>query len=211
MDETILAFNPNASNGTDAYDTPKMGINSASIPEIYTVVVNEQLAINGMNSIPYDTEIPLGFTTGTAGTFSIKASQLVNFDSSVNIYLKDYNDLVNTPVQLTSDAVYNFSSNVTTNNTSRFALLFKSPSVTTEINPTEKNNIWISARNRQIVLETNFTGETSVSVYNAVGLKICSNNYSKSKVQLGTSFAPGVYMVSVNNSGKTITKKVIID
>ena len=211
-DEAILYSNSGASNDFDGYDSPKMSNNSIAIPEIYTLAGQEQVAINGLNSIPYDTEIPLGFTTGAAGKFNLKASQLTNFDADTKVILKDY-AVVNNPVitDLTDGSSYSFSSDATTNNKSRFSLILCAPSVATGINPNENNNIWISAHNGQIVLEGNLTGETTVSIYNAVGQKIHSDILTKSNVQLGTSFAPGVYMVTVSNSGKTITKKVIID
>jgi len=55
------------------------------------------------------------------------------------------------------------------------------------------------------------TGETTVAVYNAVGQKILSKNLTKANTQIESSFAPGVYMITVTTGGKKITKKVIID
>ena len=211
-DETLVYFDAAASSGYDAYDSPKMSNNNAAIPEIYTTVANENLVINGMNSIPLDTEIPLGFTTGQAGSnFSIKASQISNFDPSVNIYLKDYNDLINTPVQLTADAVYTFSSTVTTNNTSRFALIFKASSIATGINAGSNENVWISTNANNQIMINGSNGTGSVTVYNSVGQKMYSNNLSSTVNVVNTSLHSGVYLVTVCTVGKTITKRVIID
>ena len=206
-DETIVMFDPAASNGLDAYDSGKMSNSNINIPELFTVVGGSQLAINGMNNIPYDTEIPLGFTTGLAGTFTIKASQINNFDSSTSIYLKDNDDLLNTPVQLNSDAVYSFSSAVTTNNTSRFALIFKAPSIATSLNPMDNSNVWISTNaNNQIVVN----GGNSVEVYNAVGQKLAVKNLTTTTTVLETPLQSGVYFVAVGNGAKSLTRKVII-
>ena len=212
-DETILAFNPNASNGNDAYDTPKMAINSMSIPEIYTVIDTEQYAINGMNSIPFDTEIPLGFTTGQAGSnFSIKASQISNFDSTVKIYLKDYNNLSNTPIELTAETAYTFSSDVTANNSSRFALIFKSASVATVINGTENKNSWLSiSGSNQIIVNATPNVESSVAIYNTVGQKLFSKTLNSTSTNLRTTLQSGVYLVTLTTAGRSVTKKVIID
>ena len=206
-DETILMFDPSASNGLDAYDSGKMSNSNINIPELFTVVEGSQLAINGMSNIPYDTEIPLGFTTGLAGTFTIKASQISNFDSSINIYLKDNDNLLNTPVQLNSDAVYSFSSTVTTNNTSRFALIFKAPSIATGLNSTDDSNVWISTNaNNQIVVN----GGNSVEVYNAVGQKLAVKNLITTTTVLETPLQSGVYFVTLGNGIKSLTRKVII-
>ena len=212
MDETILAFNPNASNGSDAYDSPKMAINTVTIPEIYTVVEGEQIAINGMNSIPYDTEIPLGFTTGQSNTFSMKASQFSNFDAGTKIILKDYLDL-NSPVitDLSDGNSYSFTSIVTSNNTSRFTLTFKAPSVSTGINPENNGNVWISTLNGQIVVNGTASNRVTLEIFNAVGQKVISRNFTGTNVQGNNNLTTGVYLVKLTNEGKSITKKIIID
>jgi len=60
-DETILVFNPNALNEQDDYDSPKLSNANNSIPEIYTMLNDEKMVINGMNNFP--AEIPLRYST----------------------------------------------------------------------------------------------------------------------------------------------------
>ena len=203
-DEAIVLFNSNASNGYDAYDSEKMTNANASIPEIYTLAGTEQLVINGLNSIQYDTEIPLGFTTGQSNTFTIKASQFSNFVSGTQIILRDKE--LNFEQDLTV-ANYSFTSDVTTNNTSRFAVVFKAPSVATGINTAINGNVWISTNaNNQVVIN----GGGSVAIYNAVGQKLSAKNLTANTTVIDTPLQSGVYMVAVTNSGKTTTQKVII-
>jgi hypothetical protein len=212
-DEAVVYFNESASNGFDIFDSPKMANGSTSVPEIYTLAGSEQLVINGLNSIPYDSELPIGFSTGTAGNFSLKASQLANFDTGTQLILKDYAD-VNNPVStdLSDGSSYSFTSVVTSNNSSRFTLTFRAPSIATVINPAENNNLWISTNaNGQIIINGISNAETIVAVYNAVGQKVSEKNLKSSSVTLENPHTPGVYLVAVSNSGKTITKKVIID
>ena len=198
-DQALVNFNSNASNGLDSYDSPKLSNESASMPEIYTLAGSEQLVINGVNDA---TELALGFTTGEANNFSIKASQFANFASGTQIILRD--NLLNYEQDLTL-ADYNFYSDVTANNETRFTVLFKAPSVATGINPNTTGNVWISINgNNQIVVNGANAG-TTVAVYNAVGQKIMSD-----LTQLRKSLATGVYMVTVTNAGKSVTLKVII-
>jgi len=210
-DETLLYFDAAAENTYDAYDSPKFTDTNATV-QIYTLVGGEQLVINGMNSIP-DTELPLGFTTTSAGTFSLKASQFSNFATGKQIILKDYANPANPIVTDISDgSSYTFSSNITSDNTTRFALIFKSPSVVTGINSNENQNIWISVNgtNQIVVNETSGAGN-SVAVYNAVGQKLVSKPISGKITLIDKALAPGVYMVTVSNSVKSITRKVIIN
>ena len=211
-DETIIYANLNASNSYDGYDSPKMFSNSSVLAEIYTVAGSEDLAINGLNTIPFDAEMPLGFNTVTAGTYSLKASQFNNFEAGTRIIIKDYLDK-NNPVttDLSDGTSYSFSSDATSNNTSRFTLIFKAPSVATGINSGYNTNVWISTNaNGQILINGNANAGTTVAVYNAIGQKLVSGSLSSTTKVLGTQFAPGVYMVSVTNTGKTVTQKIII-
>ena len=203
-DEAIVLFSSNASNGYDAYDSEKMTNANDAIPEIYTLAGTEQLVINGLNSIQYDTEISLGFTTGQANTFTIKASQFSNFVSGTQIVLRD--KVLNVEQDLTV-ANYSFTSDVTKNNTSRFAVLFKAPSVATGINSANNANVWISTNaNNQLMIN----GAGSVAVYNAIGQRIAAKNMSSTTTVLETPLQSGVYFVTVSNAGKSVTQKVII-
>jgi len=210
-DETILYSNPNALNSFDDYDTPKMFSNSSSLAEIYTVTGTEQLAINGLNSIAYDTEFPLGFTTLSTGNFSIKASQIANFPAGTQVILKDNAD-TNSPVitDLTDGSSYSFSSGAISNNTSRFALIFRAPSVATGINTESNGNVWISTCNGQLVINGAGNG-ASLEVFNAVGQKLISKSLTRSAIQTNKNLPAGAYIVKVTNEGKSITRKIIID
>ena len=42
-----------------------------------------------MSTIPYNTEIPLGISLGNGSIFSLKATELSNFEAGTQIMLKD--------------------------------------------------------------------------------------------------------------------------
>ena len=204
-DETIVLFNSNASYDYDAYDSEKITNANNSIPEIYTLAGTEKLVINGLNSIQYNTEIPLGFTTGQSNTFTIKASQFSKFVSGTQIILRD--KVLNVEQDLTV-ANYIFTSDVTLNNTSRFAVLFKAPAVATGINTANNNNVWISTNsNNQLMIN----GNCSVAVYNAIGQRIAAMNMTSNTTTLETPLQSGIYFVTIRNAGKSVTQKVIIN
>jgi len=149
--------------------------------------------------------------TIAAGTFSIKASQIANFETGTKIILKDYADL-NNPVitDLTNGSSYSFSSDATNNNTNRFMLTFKAPSVATGINPESNSNVWISTRNGQLVVNGVANG-AMLEVFNAVGQKVISKNLGNTNMLLNNNFATGAYLVRLTNEGKSIIRKIIID
>ncbi|MEI8271041.1 MAG: T9SS type A sorting domain-containing protein [Paludibacter sp.] len=210
-DETVIYCNPDASNSYDTYDSPKMFNNSASIAEIYTLACSEQLAINGLKTIPYDTEIPLGFNTLSSGTYSIKASQFSNFETGTGLILKDNLDM-NNPVitDLSDGSSYSFTSAIATNNTSRFTLTFRAPSITTGIDAESNSNVWISTPNGQIVINGTTNGAV-LDVFNAIGQKIISKNLTGTTVLQNNNLLSGVYLLKITNEGKRIMKKIIVD
>ncbi|MGB4575396.1 MAG: hypothetical protein WBI06_00655, partial [Paludibacter sp.] len=87
-DELVIYTDADASNGYDRFDSPKFEEENM-VTQIYTTAGNEKLVINGMNSIPLDTEISLGFVPGNATTFSLKANEISNLPSDVKVILKD--------------------------------------------------------------------------------------------------------------------------
>ena len=211
-DETVVYFNANASDGFDSYDSEKMSNNNAAIPEIYTLAGTEQLAINGLNSIATNPVLPLGFTTGTSSTFTIKASEVSNFDANTKIVLKD--NLLNTEQDLTDGTAYSFSSDVAST-TSRFSLVFKSVGVTTGLQAAfgDPSTLIYKNANNQIEVNCNcsLSDNATVSVYNTLGQKLESKQMTSATTVIGRTFTSGVYVVTVNNGEKITTRKVILN
>jgi len=211
IDEAIVLFNPNASNGYDSYDSPKMTNANVAIPEIYTKVGNENLVINGLNSIATNPSIPLGFTTGTANTFTIKASEIKNFDANTQIILID--NIRNTEQDLTNGAEYSFSSDKITT-IDRFNIIFRTAGTVTGLDNTNRNHFLVYKNNNGEIIvniEGNVNNQASVSIYNAVGQKLHSKQCTGATTVLNPELTPGVYYVSVNGEAGTMTKKILFN
>jgi hypothetical protein len=213
-DEAVVYVNPNASNAFDNYDSPKKSNNSASIPEIYTQIGNEQLVINGLNAITLDKEIPLGFTSGESNTYSIKATEIDNFDAGIQIILRDNQN--NTEWNLTDGSPYNFNSDITAPNISRFSLKFKSASLSTglEHSSDNLNNILVYkniSNQIGVNISSEIVGKASVSVYNTAGQMLENASLNTSVSVLSNSYSSGVYYVSVIANGRVVNHKVVIN
>jgi hypothetical protein len=214
-DEAIVLFNPNASDGFDAYDSPKMSNANPAIPEIYTLAGSEHLVINGLSGVTANSELPLGFTPGASNTnFSIKATQVSNFDSNTQILLKDI--VQNSEFDITSGKPYYFSSDAT-NTATRFTLVFKSNSVTTGIN--DKNttdNIFLNIyRNENNQIAINRSGvikeEGEITVYNSIGQQLVSTSTTGTSTVIKEPLNAGIYLIAVNIAGRKYTKKLILN
>ncbi len=214
-DQALVYSNENASDIYDRFDSPKYGNASPFIPEIYTLAGQEQVAINGFKEIPLDTEIPLGFTTGTNNSFTIKAIEAKNFNASTKIILID--KLLHVSQILTSDGVgYNFRSDVASD-ANRFSLMFKTASIATDFNTPKLNTdkfdvIAYGNANKQIVVNiTNkFNEKALVAIYDVSGKKLVDNLITSNNMVISRGFKQGVYLVNVVNGGLTIIQKVIL-
>ena len=211
-DEAIVYFNNNATDGFDVYDAEKMSNNDDAIPEIYTLAGTEKVVINGMKSVYKNEELPLGFNTRKENTFTIKATELSNFEDGTQIILKD--KLLNTEQELEKNTAYTFSSEVT-NNTNRFSIVFKSTGFTTGLNNNSNGSesvlIYRNQNGLITVNRANAFGEGTVTVCNALGQLLTSISTTGTVTVVNKNFVPGIYLVKVNLAGKNTTQKVIIN
>jgi hypothetical protein len=206
-DEAVIYFDANAQDGFDAYDSPKMTNANTAIPEIYTTVGNEQLVINGLKAVAPNKELALGFNTGSANSFTIKASEVSNFDNDTKIVLKD--NLLNSEWDLTGGSAYSFSSDAT-NSTSRFTVIFRTTGAANGVenyyNDDTSLNIFKNVNN-QITIQRSTIENATVTVCNAIGQKLNSTQMTGTSKVIDKPFSAGVYFVTVNKT----TRKVIID
>jgi uncharacterized repeat protein (TIGR01451 family) len=208
-DETLLKFSPNASDNFDVYDSPKMFNNIAAIPEIYTRMGNEKLAINGMNQSFPGLQMPLGFVTGQSNSFTIRASQIQNFSADMHVVLKDKQ--LNTEFDLTAGEAYSFTSDAT-NTEDRFVVMFKSASGTTAVDNALAGNMFVSSANGKLMLQLNTEiSDARVTVYNATGQSIHSQAVVSPTTTLNKTLDAGVYLVKVVNGGRTVVLRTIVN
>ncbi len=212
-DEAIILFNSNASDAYDSYDSPKMLNGNPVIPELYTTVQNEKLVINGLNSIQSNREVPLGFITGQANTFSIRASEIKNFDTDTKIVLRD--NLLNKEQELSDGSEYIFTSNAATTD-NRFSVIFKTVSFTTDTeNEMFSNQTVLISKNElnqiTILCSGTIDNESTVSVYNSIGQKVLTQKLGSTKTVLRSKLSSGVYLVTVKNNQKMTQSKVQIN
>lgn len=211
-DEALVVTNPNATDGYDNYDSPKMSNNNVVIPEIYTLAGSEELVINNVSSINENEELPLGFRTGESNNFTIKATEVNNFDVNTKIILKD--NLQNTEQDLTDGTAYTFYSDIATTD-SRFSIIFRSGSITTGIDNNSGNNTISVYKNANgqitITCSKGVAGQGIASVYDITGRKLENAMLTSATTVLSKTYTPGIYVVNVIANGKTTTHKLVIN
>ncbi|WP_243347256.1 beta strand repeat-containing protein [Parabacteroides sp. FAFU027] len=206
IDESVLVFNSNFSDSFDDSDSPKMTNDNASIPEICTVSGSDQMVINCMNSDFTSKEIPLGFKTGKAGSFTINAPEITNIDPSTSIFL--YDKQLNTTQDLSNGESYTFTSAIA-NTTSRFSILMSK--VTTGLSQV-RNDLAasISEVNGQIkvTIKDQSVHKGDIAIFNTLGQQLTSVATTGETTIVDAALTPGIYLITVKADGKTTTKKL---
>ncbi len=203
-DEAVIYTHIDAANGFDKFDSRKWSNDNVAIPEIFTVTDEENLVINGYNTLPVNQEILMGFKTGEANNFVLRVSELKIADSSVRTVLID--KLLNTETILSDGTEYSFSSGAV-NTTDRFTLIFRSSGTVTAVTSAGNNeSLKVFTSNRQIVVSGAATG-TEISVFNTLGQRMLTQTIRAENTRLNRALAPGMYLFSVDN----VTRKIIIE
>lgn len=202
-DETILVGISGATDIVETYDSEKMANNSTEIPEIYSFVGTQELAINSVQSLSAGRQFILGFRPGKSGSFMIEANQFENINDDV--YLVDH--LTNTETELTAGTEYTFTSDATATN-DRFSVEFRAPGVTTAVNEPNAANTFVFVNEaNQISVQSAVGKGYLISVYNMAGQQLTSKQAIGRVTLIDQSFNAGVYLVKVNNH----IQKVVIN
>ncbi|HNX87528.1 MAG TPA: T9SS type A sorting domain-containing protein [Paludibacteraceae bacterium] len=210
-DETVVYFDPLATfifdGNMDAY---KLLNNDPAYPNIFTKdSSNYSLSISALPSLSNtDVVIPLGFTTKTSGSFTIKATEILNFDPSFHIYLEDNQN--STSQDLTVSPEYTFTINANAP-LFRFFIRF-SPTIVTGIE--ENSNSFVDAWSSGKYINVNYSNSTQgnafIFIYNMLGQKIINDE----QTGIGTTHyrieTPGCYIINVLSGSKNYQKTLII-
>lgn len=208
-DETILAFITEATDGFDKYDSPKMFNDVASIPEIYTLAGNEQVVINGLEPVVTEKELPVGFKTALAGTFTIMATEITNMDEGTRVTLED--KLLDKKQNLTENPEYSFSSDIV-NATDRFSIFISKIPTNLYIVPEQSFTVLTGSGGKLEILLKGFENKlATINIFTALGQKLLTIPVTGETSHIRSGFIPGFYLVSIYSDGFKATKKIVIN
>ena len=199
-DEQIIAFNPSAQDGFDEYDSQKFW--ASNIPQLYTHIGEDTLTINGLNSPTSTPTVALGMKAPAQGEYTLNATSITFTETGV--YLEDtqlgiFQDLNAAPT-------YSFTSEAG-NIASRFVLHFSN--TITGLNGWE-NNINVFATNNAIQVNLTKAETGTVTVLDMSGRMVYTQPINSNRTTMHLNVTSGIYMVQVNLSEKSITRKVSI-
>jgi hypothetical protein len=128
-DKISVHFNPNATSGYDpGYDAYKLwGLNEA--PQIYMKIADTNVTCNSLPFASKTMVIPMGFSCGLPGQYTLTADSLGTFQNNIEISLEDLKLNKTRDLRLNREYTFNYD---TLDNPNRFVLHFDNPSLGVE-------------------------------------------------------------------------------
>ena len=208
-DRISVHFNPEATSGYNpGYDAYKLwGLSEA--PQLYTRIGDTNVTCN---SLPFEKKnmvIPMGFSCGLPGTYTLIADSLGTFENAISISLEDLK--LNTTQDLRTNPIYNFTYD-TLDDPNRFVLHFDNPyfgvNDSKNIQPMQiysfGNTIYIKSQDGNLQ-------EGSVFLYDLIGKELFNGTLSNQVLnRITPGVAEGYYVVKVMTDQGVYTGKVYL-
>jgi hypothetical protein len=206
IDQTVLYFDNNAAAGYDNFDSDKMMVSNAA--QVYTLVGNKKLAINGMKSIKANKQVPLTVEFPTAKAYSFNATEVAMFDGIV--LLEDR--LKKVFQDLTMNPVYEFVADAGATS-DRFVVHFQANSGVAGIESVADNGIAIVSNATGLVtitLSEELPAMGTIQIIDINGKVIATQAINEQTTTMNINAATGVYHVLVHSATKVARKKIVI-
>jgi hypothetical protein len=207
--QIVIGIVEAASNSFDfGYDAFMADINEE---DMYWTFGGNKFVIQGVNNFNETQEFSLGLIVKQAGLVSISVDALENIEPGVGLYIKDNTtgktfQINNNPFEVNLEPdEYN----------DRFKLVFQanqSNSLSTnEVNLEDAFIIYYDSSVSEIkIRKTVDIKILGVTLYNVIGQRVGSFNYSLGAIPISSSINSGVYIVQLNTTNGIISKRVII-
>lgn len=206
-DELLLYFNENASDGFDAYDSRKMFINN-TVSEFYTLAENEKLVINGRQHLLDNTIVPLGINIANTGNYVIRANEISNIPTNMQVLLRDNVTSEDFDLQNSEGKTLTLNKE---NEISRYSLVFKVVGGTTDTQLANTKDWQIEKIGSNVftarVSNTN-NKPSRLVVYNGLGQKVQDIGFATESISFSLS-TKGVYHIKLINNGVESVKSFV--
>lgn len=210
--QIVLGANQNASVGFDmGYDAFMADVN---IEDMYWVLNNSKLVIQGVDSFNALQEFPIGLKVSKSGITSIKVDEIENINNA-SLYIKDGN----------TDETYEISNNSFDivlepgEYKDRFKLVFQPSLSGKSLSIDEVDDIdnsiltyYDSKVSKLKIVNKYGVYISSINLYNILGqdVKFLELNSSKDE-SVSLTVETGAYIIKLNTENGTVNKKIIID
>ncbi|TLX74061.1 T9SS type A sorting domain-containing protein [Labilibacter sediminis] len=207
-DEKVIAFNTNADESFELFDSEKRFGSNPNTIELYSTIEGKNLTINTYPEMVDNMVIPIGYKTKTSGMFTIRLDEALNFDNNLQVILKDLQQDVS--IDLNTEGSYEFYSEAI-NTAARFEIELIGSIATNDNAPVNISSTKIYAVNKNIYINISDLKNPRYEIYDIRGRLMDGDklfNNTKNQISINKT---GIYIVKVISSDTTESKKVIIN
>ena len=177
------------------------------VPQVYTLVDNEKIALNSMAPVTNGVSIPVGIQVKNSGNYSLSVEGIENFASLTGLSLEDLK--LGYTQNLMTNPVYNFATEVT-EDAGRFLLHFAGTIGIGELS-NSTINIYSNEKTVFITCAAGFRN-AQVTISNLLGQEILTQKLNdQTSNQVKVNALKGYYIVKVQNESSVKTAKVYIN
>jgi hypothetical protein len=196
-----------ASIGRDENDAAMLYSLSSEVPHFYSVDGNKKMVANAVPFPAEDYSIPMGLKTGAAGTYTITAEDIQNFNSSVAPILEDTQ--TGAEIDLRFESSYTFDVAEPGINHSRFILHLKS---TVGINsPGQKPQLSVAQTGNALRFYNLAPGEYQLRMVDVMGRVVLDEKLNAEKIiALPGNIQAGHYIIQLVGKQTYQNTKILI-
>lgn len=206
--QTAIRFIADATQQADKlYDVFKIMSGSPDVPNVYTQIGSEKMAINTLPGVSGNEIVPVYFEAGMDGIYTFDACEIESLDPEVPVFLEDM--AANYFQDLRAKPSYSFG--YTSGAVKDFRIHFKN---VTGIEETETFNVSCYLSNE--VLYVNFpeqemaslAGGAILSLYSLSGQQLMQTKLTQRSNAIPFSASRAVYLVKITTDGRNFSTKV---
>ena len=208
--QTAIRFLEEATAHIDRlYDVEKMFSGNTDIPSLYSFADDEKMALNSLPSIDAHQTIPVAFTAGKDGTYTIGASQLESIPDIYPVFLEDVErNLIH---DLRANPEYAFD--CVADSEKQFKVHFKDVTGVEEPANAQTVNISCKLINGSLQINTNLAhegfGNLAISLYTISGQRVLYTKTTQPSIDIAFSGPAAMYIVSLQSETLNYSTKVI--
>ena len=194
-----------ASEGADAYDAEKLFNNITETPAIYTGTFENAVTVSAVPALTGSRIVALGVIAPSAGTYSLKASEVTNFPANTQVELEDRE--LNKMISFSEGTEYTF--NTEGHSANRFYVHFNKNAAQSA--GAASANIFAADGKVAVSFSSiDVAAGARIVVANTLGqvVKTFTNTTEAALIRFDLDQPEGVYVVRVTGNGVSSTGKV---
>lgn len=207
--QSAIRFNENATQHADRlFDVYKIISDKPDVPNLFTRIGNETMAINTLPSIEGNEIVPVWFRAGMNGQYTISATQMETFDGQVPVFIEDIETGTIQNLRTDPKFVFDYKSG----KDHGFLIYFTDPGSGNQMH----SNVSVFANNGMLNINfpvtemANVDFSAQIMVFEVTGRLVYQNSTREINNQIQLNGSNTIYLVSIIKDNEVENTKVFL-